>query len=93
MVGEEHPCQYKLTSTVLKGNKTNEKGINSFLCMCVYIDPLIKCRSVVDDRKSFFYENTPGNRMITTLQQVPVVQKVDSAIQWITQMNSLILIC
>ncbi|XP_073257372.1 ryncolin-1-like [Porites lutea] len=24
--GEEHPCQYKLTSTVLKGNKTNEKA-------------------------------------------------------------------
>ena len=33
MVGEEHPCQYKQTSTVLKGNKTNEKGMNSFLCM------------------------------------------------------------
>ena len=52
MVGEEHPCQYKQTSTVLKGNKTNEKGMNSFLCMG--LDPLIKCRSVVDDRNSFF---------------------------------------
>ena len=40
----------------------------------------------------FCYENTPGNRIITTLEQAPVVQKVDSAIQWITQMNSLILI-
>ena len=46
MVGEEHPCQYKQTSTVLKGNKTNEKGMNSFLCIC--LDPLIKCRSVVE---------------------------------------------
>ena len=60
--------------------------------MYVCLDPLIKCRSIVDDRKSFCYENTPGNRIITTLEQAPVVQKVDSAIQWITQMNSLILI-
>ena len=60
MVGEEHPCQYKLTSTVLKGNKTNEKGMNSFLCMCVYThlsNAVQSLRCILcyhDDRKTSF---------------------------------------